>query len=63
MQKPAMRIQSRAVRRCGELLKEFDSRGGDRKSDEMKKGCASPFDPSSPPTRREAAQQAGLSID
>lgn len=27
LQKHAMRIQSRAVRRCGELLKEFDARG------------------------------------
>lgn len=28
--KHAMRIQGRAVRRAGELLKEFDARGGDR---------------------------------
>jgi hypothetical protein len=28
--KVARRIQGRAVKRCGELLKEFDARGGDR---------------------------------
>ncbi len=51
-----MRIQSRAVRRCGELLREFDARGGDRKS-EIKSVGTDTFDMS----QREAAEQAGLS--
>ena len=47
------RIQGRAVRRCGELLKEFDGRGGDR----SKRNGAD----TSAPTQRDMAEQAGLS--
>lgn len=61
LRKMADRIQARAVRRCGELLKQYDARGGDRKSYEIKKEGASLFDPASP-TRREVAQQAGISV-
>jgi len=49
----ADRIQARAVRRCGELLKQVDGRGGDQ----SKKGGAPLF------ARREAASQAGMSRD
>lgn len=55
LQKHAMRIQSRAVRRCGELLKEFTSFGGRPK--ETRDGAV----PSFPSSQREAAAQAGLS--
>jgi AbiEi antitoxin C-terminal domain len=55
LRKLADRIQARAVRRCGELLKQFDGRGGDR----SKNGGAPIFAPS----RREAATQAGISKD
>lgn len=50
-----MRIQSRAIRRCGELLKEFDGRGGDH----TKSGGAPTFAPS----QREVAEDAGMSKD
>jgi hypothetical protein len=53
LRKMADRIQARAVRRCGELLKQFDGRGGDRTKTD---GAVS-----SAPTQKEAAQQAGLS--
>jgi hypothetical protein len=53
LRKMADRIQARAVRRCGELLKQFDGRGGDRTKTD---GAVS-----SAPSRKEAAQQAGLS--
>jgi hypothetical protein len=49
----ADRIQARAVRRMGELLKQFDGRGGDR----SKKNGAVP----SAPTQRQAADKAGIS--
>lgn len=49
------RIQARAIRRAGELLKEFDGRGGDR----SKSGDA----PTSAPSRRDAATSAGMSKD
>ena len=42
----ADRIQARAVRRCGELLKQHDGRGA-----HMKKGCA-------PLSRRGVADKA-----
>lgn len=51
----ARRIQARAVRRAGELLKTFDGRGGDH----SKNGGA----PTSAPTRREAGDAAGMSRD
>jgi len=47
----ADRIQARAVRRCGELLKQFDGRG--RPSENS--GVAPPV------SQREAASQAGIS--
>jgi len=49
--KMARRIQARAVQRCGELLKQIDARG-----EHMKSGGA-------PISRREAADNAGLSKD
>lgn len=53
LRKHADRIQARAIRRCGELLKQFDGRGGDRsKSD----GAVI-----SAPTQRQAAEGAGIS--
>lgn len=70
MQKQAMRIQSRAVRRCGELLKEIDGRGGDRSEAANDGGSpTSPREsrsggaPTFAPTRRAAAEQAGMSRD
>jgi len=60
MEKTAMRIRARAIRRCGELLKEIEKKqGGDRKSDKIKVGGVTPFD--SP--RQAAATAAGLSPD
>jgi hypothetical protein len=55
LRKLSHRIQARAVRRMGELLKEFDGRGGDR----SKNGGT----PTSAPTRRDAADAAGISKD
>lgn len=49
----AKRIQMRAVRRMGELLKEFDARGAHRKTD----GTVS----SSQPSQSQAAADAGIS--
>jgi hypothetical protein len=52
MRKMADRIQARAIRRCGELLKQIQpQQGGDRKSN----GRHRPFD------RKQAARGAGLS--
>ncbi len=51
LRKLADRIQARAVRRCGELLKQHDGRGA-----HMKKGCA-------PLSRREVADKANISVD
>lgn len=50
LRKYADRIQARAIRRCGELLKQFDARGDHRKKD-------GPVHSS----QREAADQAGMS--
>lgn len=55
LRKLADRIQARAVRRCGELLKQYDARGGDR----SKSGGAPTFVPS----RADAARHAGMSRD
>ena len=55
--KTAMRIHGRALRRVGELLEEFDGRGGDR----SKNGGAPTFAPA--PSRRAVAEAAGLSRD
>lgn len=49
-----MRIQSRAVRRCGELLKTLDARGGDRSK-------SNGDDTFAFPSQKQAAEQAGLS--
>ncbi|MHB9879085.1 hypothetical protein ACSMXM_05425 [Pacificimonas sp. ICDLI1SI03] len=53
MKKTAERIQARALRRCGELLEQFDGRGGDQ----SKSVGADTFAPS----RQIAAENAGLS--
>ena len=48
-----MRIRARAIRRCGELLKQFDGRGGDRTKSDATDTFA--------PTQRDIAEQAGMS--
>ena len=53
LRKHADRIQARAIRRCGELLKQFDGRGGDQSESTAADTFA--------PTQREAAEQAGMS--
>jgi len=53
LRRHADRIQARAIRRCGELLKQFDGRGGDTSEKEGARLSA--------PTRKEAAASAGLS--
>src|SRR5437870_5015262 len=50
----AVRIRARAIRRCGELLKEIPAKPGKR-TDLEPRGGASP--------RSEAAKDAGLSVD
>lgn len=50
----AIRIKARAVRRCGEMLKEIEGRGGDRS-----KGKGSHT--SAQKTRREVAEHSGIS--
>ena len=52
----AQRINGRAVRRCGELLREADGRGEHRKS-KTDGGDSS----SNPPSRKELAESAGIS--
>lgn len=54
MEKTAMRIRARAVRRCGELLKEIESNPGKR-TDIEPRGSEAP--------RSKAANEAGLSKD
>lgn len=51
----ARRIQGRAVRRAGELLKQFDARGDNKKMESALDGT------SFPPTQRQVAESAGLS--
>lgn len=53
LHKTAARIQGRAIRRVGELLKTFDGRGGDR----SKSTGGGTF----APTQKQAADRAGLS--
>jgi hypothetical protein len=53
LQKLAMRIQSRAVRRCGELLKTFDAQG--KRTDKLSNGDDTKW------SQREAAERAGIS--
>lgn len=55
----AKKIRAHAMKRCGELLKELDARGGDHKSENFKKGDASPFDL----TRMTAGKNAHMSSD
>lgn len=50
----AMRIKARAIRRCGELLKQVDGRGN---YSESESGGAPTF------TQRQMAEQAGMSKD
>jgi hypothetical protein len=52
LRKLADRIQARAVRRCGELLKTYDGRGGDR----SKKVGALPS-----ASQKEMAKKSGIS--
>jgi hypothetical protein len=53
LRKMADRIQARAVRRCGELLKQFDGQG--QRTDKLMDGAVHKF------TQKEAAQSAGMS--
>lgn len=55
LEKMAIRIRARAVRRCGELLKQFDA----RPANAVKQSGAAPTLLS----RRDAAEKAGLSKD
>ncbi len=48
----ALRISARAIRRCGELLKQFDGRGEHRRTE---------GNHSSSNTQKQAAQDAGMS--
>jgi hypothetical protein len=60
LEKLAMKIRARAIRRAGELLQQIEKgSGGDRKSENFKKGGAPPFEK----TRKEAAEEAGFSAD
>lgn len=52
LEKRAMRIRARAIRRCGELLKQFDAKG--RNQHEDSKGDHTTL------SQREAAEQAGI---
>jgi hypothetical protein len=51
----AVRIQARAIRRCGELLKEFESTQGKRTDLELQDDAGPKL------TRQQAATEAGLS--
>lgn len=53
MEKTAQRIRARAVRRCGELLKEIEKQQGKR-TDKLGDGGG-------PKSRKDAATDAGLS--
>lgn len=56
LEKLAMRIRARAIRRAGELLRTFDGRDG-RNLPDAKRGTGSPF------SRSDAAESAGMSGD
>lgn len=56
LRKHADRIQARAIRRCGELLKQFESKGG--RPSETSKATLTSF----PQSQREAAESAGMSL-
>lgn len=53
LEKMAVRIRARAIRRAGELLQRIDGRGGDRTKNDAGGGFA--------PTQRQAAADAGMS--
>jgi hypothetical protein len=53
--KYAVRIQSRAIKRAGQLLKQYDGRGGDRTKTAGSDGSALP------PSQRQAAADADMS--
>jgi hypothetical protein len=56
LSKLAIRIQARAIRRCGELLKEFEAKSGERTDLEPSTGNGTRSE-----TRKSAADKAGLS--
>jgi len=58
MEKTAMRIRARAVRRCGELLKEIEKAQGKRTDIQLSRDAPTKFQ-----TRKDAAKDAGLSKD
>ena len=60
MMKLAKRIQVRAYRRMGQLLKQFDGRGGDG-SNQYNKGAKRMPDQPFSKTQKEVAQNAGIS--
>lgn len=59
LHKYAMRITNRATRRCGELLKQFDARGGDHGNQFI--GGKTVVDHSFAISQNEVAKNAGLS--
>jgi hypothetical protein len=58
METTAMRIRARAIRRCGELLKEIE-----KASNQHDAAAKSARGGTSPSTRKDAAKDAGLSKD
>ena len=58
----AARIQGRAVRRMGELQREADGRGGDRRSDSFKSKGSLTSDSPRPQSGKRLADEAGLSL-
>ncbi len=56
LEQMAARIRARAMRRAGELLKQFDGRGGDQRA-ESKNDAAVNF----APTQKDVADKAGMS--
>jgi len=56
LRKQADRIQARAIRRCGELLRQFESKGG--RPSETSKADLTSF----PASQRDAAKRAGISV-
>lgn len=61
--KMARRIQGRAVRRCGELLREFQNPTVGLKQNESTVGEGVPPREDTPQSQREAAARAGMSKD
>jgi len=54
LENTARRIRARAARRCGELLQQYDARGGDQSKSEAPLNFANP-------SRTEAAKTVGMS--